>query len=124
MSSTGIPFIPTIKTNNYNNSTEYTLQQVRDRLDTIIGLLASALAPGGGFKAETTIRYIVQQTELSSTWTIQSPIRYPQTSIYVTQIGNNVLPQPIEAEAQEQLIDDFTVQITFTELCKGFVVIN
>ncbi len=102
------------------------LEEVRDRVDTLIGLLSSALAADGGFTVESkstaTTHYIIQQNELSSDWTVQSPISYPDLTVYVTKKGNTLLEYPTIVQTTLQQIDAYTIRVLFgSEPCAGFV---
>ena len=75
-------------------------------------------------KVEAHSRYIQQQLTLATTWTVISPIQYPNCTIYLTQIRSTVLSQPTKVQATKEFIDPYTLQIIFTEPCLGFVVVN
>lgn len=101
------------------------LQQICEYLDIVVDLLSSAITPDGTLKVNSPPnKYILQQHELSRIWTVRSPLQFPKITVYVTQIGANILAQPQEVESSAIFVDEYTVEINFAESCLGFVVIN
>ena len=102
------------------------IQTIRNELDNVIKLLNSQTTFNESAKPTSSpiARYIIEQTILSDTWIIKTLLKYPQCKIYITHMGEEALSQPMEASAQEEFIDEFTIQINLSEPCKGFVVVN
>lgn len=103
------------------------LDGVCDRLDTLIEMLSSGMS-NGRFQTinNAASRYIVQQNELAEDWIISSPIPYPDATIYVTQIGTQILPMPMSLETADwQPSGSHEITVHFDNgLCKGFVILH
>lgn len=99
------------------------IKNVCDRLDQIKDLLTSVILKNRvQIDSSMVLGYIVQQLELSSLWTLQSPLAYPDVNVFVTQINNDILEKPLLVDASIAFDDAYTVSVVFNEgQCKGFV---
>ena len=69
---------------------------------------------------------VVDQPELAMEWLVTSNLIYPIPTIFVVQIGEEILSKPLRVEAAWEYLDSGkAIAIKFEgKLCSGFVILH
>lgn len=93
-------------------------------INPFTGLVQIVPSTGSGSTEQSDNPVFVPQDELSTEWTVRSPLKNPIPTVHVNQMGNEKFNPPIVFITDWGYLSETEIKVTFGKPSSGFVILH